>query len=92
MRKLASNFTPKLSLLLWERKSVTLQQMFIDSLEVELNLKMSKNISDQHIGDKSRTYKVDKDLYLEEQHELETFSFHSILLIVRKKLDKSTMY
>ena len=42
----ASTFPPKLSLLLLERKSVTLQQMFVDSLEVENNLRVSKKLSD----------------------------------------------
>ena len=46
----ASTFPPELSLLLLERKSTTLQHMFIDCLEVEENLKMSKNLSGQDIG------------------------------------------
>ena len=48
----ASTFPPKLSLILLEIKSVTLQQTFFDSLEVEDNLRMSKNLSDQDSGDK----------------------------------------
>ena len=41
---------PELSLLLLEKKSTTLQHMFIDCLEVEENLKMSKNLSDRDRG------------------------------------------
>ena len=50
----ASNFPPKLSMLILERNSVTLQQMFIDTLEVEDNIRMSKKLSDQDSGDKSK--------------------------------------
>ena len=39
----AATFPPELSLLLLEIKSTTLQHMFTDCLEVEENLKMSKN-------------------------------------------------
>ena len=46
----AATFPPELSLLLLERKSTTLQHMFIDCLEVEENPKMSKNLSDQDNG------------------------------------------
>ena len=42
----AAAFPPDLSLLLLERKSTTMQQMFVDCLEVEENLKMSKKLSD----------------------------------------------
>ena len=46
--------------------------MFIDSLEVEENIRMSKNILDQDNGDK-----IEKELELVEQHEQkETFSLH----------------
>ena len=48
----ATTFPPELSWLLLERNSVTLQHMFIDCLEVEKNLRMSKTISDQDSGDK----------------------------------------
>ena len=41
----AATFPPGLSLLLLKRKSTTLQHMFTDCLEVEENLKMSKNLS-----------------------------------------------
>ena len=58
----ASTFPPKLSLLLLERKSVTLQQMVVDSLEVEDNLRISKKLSDQDSDDKSRTDQIDKEL------------------------------
>ena len=34
----ASTFPPKLSFLILDRKSITLQHMFIDSLEVEDNI------------------------------------------------------
>ena len=58
-----TTFPPELSLLLLERKSVTLQHMFIDCLEVEDNLRMSKKILDQGRGDK-----MEKKLDLVEQH------------------------
>ena len=45
----ATTFPPQLSLLFLERKSVTLQHMFIDSLEVEDNIRMSKNNLDQEL-------------------------------------------
>ena len=48
----AATFPPDMSLLLLERKSVTLQHMFIDCLEVEDNLRMSKIFLDQESGDK----------------------------------------
>ena len=41
----ASTFPSGLSFLLLERKSTTLQHMFIDYLEVEDNIRMSKRIS-----------------------------------------------
>ena len=41
----ASTFSPKLSMLLLERQPITLQQMFVVSLEVEDNLRMSKKLS-----------------------------------------------
>ena len=46
----AAAFPLDLSLLLLERKLTTLQQMFVDFLEVEENLKMSKKLSDQDNG------------------------------------------
>ena len=46
--------------------------MFIDSLEVEENIRMSKNILDQDNGDK-----IGKELELEEQHEQVEFALHS---------------
>ena len=46
----AYTFPSELSLILLERKSTTLQDMYIDCLEVEENLKMSKNLSDQDSG------------------------------------------
>ena len=39
-------FHPEMSLLLLEIKSVTLQHMFMDCLEVEDNIRMYKNSSD----------------------------------------------
>ena len=47
-----TTFPLELSLLLLERNSVTLQHMFIDCLEVEDNLRMSKKNSDEDSGDK----------------------------------------
>ena len=47
----ATTFPPELSLLLLERKSITLQHMFIDCLEVEDNIRMSKRISYQDSGE-----------------------------------------
>ena len=46
----AATFPPELSLLILERKSTTLQHMFTNCLEVEENLKMSKNLSGQDSG------------------------------------------
>ena len=48
----APAFHPEMSLLLMERKSVTLKHMFMDCLEVEDNLRMSTIFSDQDGGDK----------------------------------------
>ena len=60
----ATTFPPELSLILLERKSVTLQHMFIDCLEVEDNLRMYKRILDQESGDK-----IEKKLELIEPHK-----------------------
>ena len=68
----ASVFSPKLSLLLLERNSVTLQRMFIDSLEVKDNLRMYKKFSDQDSDDK-----MEKELELNEQCEQEELAFPS---------------
>ena len=46
----ATTFPPKLSLLLLERKSTTLQHMFTDCLEFEENLKMSKKFPSRDSG------------------------------------------
>ena len=55
----ATAFPPDLSLLLLERKSTTLQHMFVDCLEVEENLKMSKKLPDQENGGEIKgTYKL----------------------------------
>ena len=63
-------FSPDLSLLILERKSTTLQQMFADCLEVEENLKMSRKLSDQDNGGEIRDayklvgpYKQKKEAY-----------------------------
>ena len=48
----ALGFPLKLYLLLLERKSVTLQNMFVDSLEVEENLRMSKRFLGVGCNDK----------------------------------------
>ena len=48
----ATTFPPELSLIILEGNSVTLQHIFIDCLEVEDNLRMSKKNSDQDSGDK----------------------------------------
>ena len=46
----AAIFPPKLSLLLLERKSTTLQHMFTDCLEVKENLNMSQKVSGRDSG------------------------------------------
>ena len=46
----AATFPLELSLLILERKSTTLQHMFIDCLEVEENPKMSQKLSGQDNG------------------------------------------
>ena len=46
--------------------------MFIDSLEVEDNLRMSKRISEQ-----DSVNKMEKELELEEIYEQEEFALHS---------------
>ena len=46
----ATTFPPELSLLLLEMNSVTLQHMFVDCLEVEGNVQMSKKLSNQDCG------------------------------------------
>ena len=54
----AATFPPDLSLLILERKSTTLHQMFTDCLEVEENLEMSKKSSGQDGGGEIKdTYK-----------------------------------
>ena len=40
----AATFPPELSLLILERKSITMQHMFTNCLEVEENLKMSQKV------------------------------------------------
>lgn len=65
----ASTFPPDLSLLLLERKFVTLQQMFVDALEVEDNLKACRKLSYHDDDDEWRVDRVDRKLELEKQHE-----------------------
>ena len=45
-----ATFPTELSLLILERKLTTLQHMFTNCLEVEENIKMSKNLSSQDNG------------------------------------------
>ena len=67
-----TTFPIELSLLLLERKSVTLQNMLIDCLEVGENLRMSEEVSGQDRGDR-----IKEKLDLFEQHKQEgTFSMH----------------
>ena len=73
----ATNFPPQMSLLLLERKSITLHHMFIDCLEVEDNLRMSKKISDQDSGDK-----MENKLDLVEKHSM----YISNPLLVSRKM------
>ena len=54
--------SPELSLLLLERRPVTLQRMFVNALEFKYNLRMSEKLSDQGGDDK-----VEKYLRLNEQ-------------------------
>ena len=67
-------FPLELSLFVLERRSVTLQRMFVDSLEVEENLRMSRRFLDHGSHDGS-----DKELNLSKLHETkEIFSWHPI--------------
>ena len=67
-----TTFPIELSLLLLEKKSVTLQNMLIDCLEVGENLRMSEEVSGQDSGDR-----IKEKLDLFEQHKQEgTFSMH----------------
>ena len=60
---------PKFSLFLLERKSVTLQRMFGDALEVKENLRMTRRLLDHGSNNGS-----DKELNKVELHEMkETF-------------------
>ena len=78
----ATTFPPELYFLHLDRKLVTLQHMFIDSLEVEDNLRMSKKNSDQDSGDK-----MEKKLDLVEQHKQKKHSMCiSNLLLVDKEM------
>ena len=58
----ASTFPTEISLILMERKSDILQHMFMDCLEVEDNISMSKNSLDRDNDDK-----VEKNLHLVER-------------------------
>ena len=80
----ASIFPPELSLFLLERKSVTLQCMFADSLEVEENLRMSKTFIDPSCNDR-----IGKELDLVELHEMkETLSWQPIPLFDKQIEDR----
>jgi len=61
----ASNFSLDLSLLLLERRYVTLQQMFVDELDVEDNLRACRKLSYHDDDDEWREDKVDRKLELE---------------------------
>ena len=60
----ASIFPPELSLLLLGRISITLHHMFIDSLEVEENIRMSKKNSNV-----DNNNKMERELELNEKYE-----------------------
>ena len=63
-------FPLELSLFLQETKSITLQRMFVDALEVKVNLRMTRRLLDHGSSNGS-----DKDLNRVELHEMkETFS------------------
>ena len=49
---------------------------------------MSKKLSDQDSGDKSRIDKIDKELESEEQHEQVTFSLHFNPSYCEQKIDQ----
>ena len=80
----ATNFPPQLALLLLERKSVTLQHVFIDYLEVEDNRRLSKFFSDQDNGDK-----MEKELELVERYEQEELALPSNSIFCEKKVDQT---
>ena len=66
-----SFFPPELSLFPLERKLVTLQSMFVDSLEVKENLRMSRSVLDHGSNDRS-----DKELEMAELHDTKEMSSH----------------
>ena len=77
-------FPPKMSLLILERKSITLQNMFDDSLEVEDNLRISKRFLGLGCNDK-----VDKETSsVELCGEEETFSWKPTTFSSRNKEDQ----
>ena len=72
----ATTFPPEPSLLLLERKSTTLHHMFTDCLEVEENLKMSKNLSGQDSGGEIKRYiKIGLAIQAERESPCSTKSF-----------------
>ena len=73
----------QLLFLLLERKSVTLQHMFIDCLEVEDNLRLSKKNPNQYNGDK-----MEKKLELVEPHKQKELVFHANFVFCEKKYDQ----
>ena len=79
----ASVFPPEFSLLLLERSLVTLQHMFIDSLEVEDNLRMSRKFSNQDSDDK-----MGRKLELNEKCEPEELAFPSNPCLYGKEKDQ----
>ena len=75
---------PELSLLLWERRSITLQNMFADSLEVEDNIRMPKRFLGLVCNDK-----VDKETNLVKLCDAEeTFSWKPTPFSSRQKEDQ----
>ena len=78
----ASILPPELSLFILERRSVTLQHMFIDSLEVEDNLRMSNKISDQDSNNI-----MEKELELNEKYEQKELASPSNSILCRREND-----
>ena len=79
----ATTFPPQLSLLLLEGKLVTLQHMFIDCLEGEDNLRLSKKFLDQHSGDK-----MEKKLELVEPHKQKELVLYANSVFCEQKDDQ----
>ena len=79
----ASISPPESSLLLLERSSVTLQHMFIDSLEVEDNLRLSKKFPDLDSNNN-----IEKELELKEQYEPKELSLSSNSILCKQEDDQ----